>query len=214
MENLIQIVPAVLTDNRAELDKMLAVSATFTDFVQIDIMDGLFVPSQSITFKDIIDTKTKLKWEAHLMVNNPETYIADFAEAGAEQIIFHYESTNLHSKIIDMIHNAGLKAGIAINPDTSIEAIEPLTDKLDSVLFMSVIPGFYGSKFIPEVLNKIREFCQKYPNVSASIDGGIKEDNIKTVASTGVSSICVGSAVFRQEDPAASFKHLVNICNS
>jgi ribulose-phosphate 3-epimerase len=87
---------------------MLEISETFTDFVQIDIMDGLFVPSKSITAKDIAAVKTGVKWEAHLMVDNPQSYIDAFVKAGAQQIIFHYEATKSHENIIDMIHESGL----------------------------------------------------------------------------------------------------------
>ena len=213
MENKITVVPAVLTDNPQALKEMLDTAEKFTGFVQIDIMDGLFVPSKSITATDISSINTGIDWEAHLMVNNPESYIDDFARAGARQIIFHYEATESHRNIIDMIHAAGLKAGVAINPDTGISVLTPVINKLDSVLFMSVIPGFYGSKFIPEVLDKITDFRSKYPDIHTGIDGGIKESNIAVVAGTGVNSICVGSAVFCQDNPAQSFKRMESLCN-
>jgi ribulose-phosphate 3-epimerase len=214
LNNKIVVVPAVLTDNPESLKDMLETAETFTGFVQIDIMDGSFVPSKSISAADISAVKTGINWEAHLMVNNPESYIDDFACAGARQIIFHYEATGSHENIVDIIHKAGLKAGIAVNPDTGIAVLTPLVHKLDSVLFMSVIPGYYGSKFIPEVLDKIRDFRNKYPDVSTGIDGGIKENNIEIVAKTGVNSICVGSAVFCQDNPAQSFKRLESLCNT
>ncbi|MDD4923447.1 MAG: ribulose-phosphate 3-epimerase [Dehalococcoidales bacterium] len=214
MDKKITVVPAVLTDNPQSLKDMLGIAATFTGFVQIDIMDGLFVPSKSITATDICIVKTGLKWEAHLMVNNPENLVDDFASAGAQQIIFHYEATESHGNIIDMVHGAGLKAGIAVNPDTDISVLDPLINKLDSVLFMSVVPGYYGSKFIPEVLDKITDFRNKYPHIYTGIDGGIKENNIATVAKTGVNSICVGSAVFCQDNPAQSYRRLESLCNT
>jgi ribulose-phosphate 3-epimerase len=214
LDNKIAVVPAVLTDNPQSLKDMLETAETFTGFVQIDIMDGLFVPSKSISAADISAVNTKINWEAHLMVNDPESYIDDFVKAGAQQIIFHYEATKSHKKIIDMIHEKGLKAGIAVNPDTGISVLAPLINKLDSVLFMSVIPGYYGSKFIPGVLDKIIAFRNIYPDVRTGIDGGIKENNIEIVAKTGVNSICVGSAVFCQENPAQSFKRLEKLCNA
>jgi ribulose-phosphate 3-epimerase len=213
LDDKVKVVPAVLTENPQALKEMLVIAKTFTDFVQIDIMDGLFVPSKSISAEDIANVKPGLKWEAHLMVNNPQTYIDDFIEAGAHQIIFHYEATESHLETIDKIHAAGLKAGVAINPDTDIALLKPLVKRLDSVLFMSVIPGFYGSKFIPDVLYKIVDFHKKYPQIYTGIDGGIKENNILEVAATGVNSICVGSAVFCRENPAESYRHLVSICN-
>ena len=214
MKSKIQVVPAILTDEPNSLRDMLSVAETFTDFVQIDIMDGAFVSSKSITAQDIFEVNPSLKWEAHLMINNPEMYVNDYARAGAQKIIFHYEATQSHDKIINTIHNAGLQAGMAINPDTEISTLDSLVKDLDSVLFMSVIPGYYGSKFIPEVLNKIRAFCNKYPNVPVGIDGGIKENNIETVAKSGVNYICVGSAVFCQDNPAESYYRLQKLFNA
>jgi ribulose-phosphate 3-epimerase len=211
--NKVNVVPAVLTDNPEALKEMLGVAQAFTNFVQIDIMDGLFVPSKSISAEDIANVKSGLKWEAHLMVNNPQIYIEDFVKAGAYQIIFHCEATESHSELIDKIHSAGIKAGVAINPDTDTALLDPLINKLDSVLFMSVIPGFYGSKFIPGVLEKIIKFRKQYPSIQTGIDGGIKENNILEVAKTGVNSICVGSAIFCQENPAESYHRLLSICN-
>jgi ribulose-phosphate 3-epimerase len=213
LKSKIRIVPSVLTDNPETLKDMLYRSETFTDFVQIDIMDGRFVPSKSITLKDIAGVKTGLKWEAHLMVKNPENYIEGFAKAGAQQIIFHYEATETPESLISIIKNPGVKAGIAVNPETPISVLFPLIDKIDSVLFMSVIPGFYGSKFIPEVLGKITEFHSLYPQIQTGIDGGVKEANISLVAKTGVNSICVGSAVFCQENMAESYRRLEKIGN-
>lgn len=213
MKNKVNVVPAVLTDNPEALKEMLGVAQIFTDFVQIDIMDGLFVPSQSISAEDIANIKPGLKWEAHLMVNNPQSYIKDFVKAGAHQIIFHYEADVSHADLIDKIHASGIKAGVALNPDTDIALLDPIMKKLDSVLFMSVIPGFYGSKFISGVLEKIVKFRKQYPSIQTGIDGGIKETNILEVAKTGVNSICVGSAVFCQENPAESYHRLLSICN-
>jgi ribulose-phosphate 3-epimerase len=107
-----------------------------------------------------------------------------------------------------------MEAGIAINPETPVSLLYPLTDMLDSVLFMSVHPGFYGSTFIPEVLDKITEFHRLHPRIETGIDGGIKENNISLVAGTGVNSICVGSAIFCRKDPAAGYHRLENIANT
>jgi ribulose-phosphate 3-epimerase len=213
LKSKIQIVPSVLTDNPGTLRDMLYQSETFTDFVQIDIMDGKFVPSLSITLKDIAGVRTELKWEAHLMVKEPENYIEGFAKAGAQQIIFHYEVVKYPETLITKIKKLGTKAGIAINPETPISVLDSLVSRLDSILFMSVIPGFYGSKFIPEVLGKITEFHRLYPKMQTGIDGGIKENNISLVAQTGVNSICVGSAIFCQQNMAESYNRLEAISN-
>ena len=103
--------------------------------------------------------------------------------------------------------------GLAVNPDTSVADISPLIDELDCVLFMSVHPGFYGSKFIPKVLDKVAAFRLAYPDMEIGIDGGIKEDNIARIAMSGANSICVGSAIFCQEQPGESYNHLVSLAN-
>jgi ribulose-phosphate 3-epimerase len=208
MAKRVRIVPAILTEDPAELEKMLRLAGTFTDYAQIDIMDGKFVPSTSITYKQLATLKTKLSWEAHLMVLHPEDYLEDFRRAGARKIIFHFEATPTPRIIIRMIKRLGMQAGLAINPETPVEKFSSLVPQLDSVLFLSVNPGFYGAKFIPEVLDKITSLRQAEPNIEIGIDGGIKENNVVMIARTGVNVICVGSAIFLQPDPAASYRKL------
>ena len=203
-----RIVPAILTDDTKTLDKMVRQVETFTDFFQLDIMDGEFVPSRSINAGDVAALKTKLNWEAHLMVTDPQQYLEGFRKAGAKRVVFHYESGDYPLDVISQAKSIGLECGMAINPETDIEDIMPFVDRIDSVLFLSVTPGFYGSKFIPEVLDKIRQFRKLCPCVETGIDGGVKENNIATIASTGVDFICVGSAIFMQDNPAESFQRL------
>ncbi|MFA5309128.1 MAG: ribulose-phosphate 3-epimerase [Dehalococcoidales bacterium] len=208
MSRNVRTVPAILTDDPATLEKLVRQTESFTDFAQFDLMDGDFVPSHSISCGDIAALKTKLKWEAHLMVRHPEECLADFKKAGAGKIVFHYEATPAPQDVIRRIKTLGMKAGLAVNPETPISAFAPLLKELDSVLFLSVNPGFYGAKFIPEVLEKIVEFRRAYPQMETGIDGGVKESNIAQIARTGVNVIYVGSAIFLQPDPAASYKRL------
>lgn len=142
------------------------------------------------------------------MVLQPEDCLEDFRAAGAEKIVFHYEAAPAPDSVIRAIKKLGLGVGLAINPETPPGAIESLVNGLDSVLFLAVNPGFYGAKFIPEVLDKIRGFRRAHPGVETGIDGGVKEGNIAAIAGAGVDVIYVGSAVFLQPDPAASFHRL------
>jgi ribulose-phosphate 3-epimerase len=208
MSRTVRTVPAILTDDPEALQTMLRQTQSFTDYAQIDIMDGQFVPSRSITCEHIAGLEMKLGWEAHLMVLHPEAYLEDFQRAGAQKIVFHYEATPSPEEIISLVRERGLKVGVAVNPNTPVDAITPLADKVDSVLFLSVNPGYYGSKFIPEVLEKIAAFHKACPGVETGIDGGIKEGNIAEIARTGVDVICVGSAIFMQPDPGESFRRL------
>ena len=205
-----RIVPAILTADPAELEKMVRQAETFTEFVQIDIMDGKFVPSQSINWEDVASIKPRIGWEAHLMVEQPEEYLPGFRKAGAGKVIFHYEATDSPQAAIAGIKKLGMEAGLAVNPETPVASILPLLDGLDSMLFMSVIPGFYGSKFIPEVLDKVSELRSR-SDILTGIDGGINQSNINRVAGSGVDYICVGSAVFLQPQPAASFRRLESL---
>ncbi|MCM8831118.1 MAG: ribulose-phosphate 3-epimerase [Candidatus Omnitrophica bacterium] len=202
------IVPAILTSEPAEFKKMLKICKSFTDYVQIDIMDGIFVPSKSILPDTIEKTKTTLKSEAHLMVKNPLLWLEAFKKFGASRIIFHFEAVNNPVKVIKEIKNYGFEVGLAINPDTKISDFKHLVEKVTTVLFMSVNPGFYGSKFIPIVCEKIKKFKKLYPKKIVGIDGGIKFDNISKVISTNVEYICVGSAIFLSDNPRQAYLKL------
>jgi ribulose-phosphate 3-epimerase len=210
----IRILPAILTDNSAELEKLVRQAESFTDSAQFDIMDGQFVPSHSVSCGDIARLKTKLHWEAHLMVLRPEDCLEEFKRAGAEKIVFHYEAVQSPEKTIKAIRKLDMQAGLAVNPETPNSAINPLVKQVDSVLFLAVHPGFYGAKFIPKVLDKIVEFRKAHPDMEIGIDGGIKESNIAQVAGSGLDVICVGSAIFRQPDPAQSYRRLVELATA
>jgi ribulose-phosphate 3-epimerase len=203
-----KIVPAVLTDDPSALETMLHQAETFTNYVQIDIMDGRFVPSHSITWEQLDRLRIKVGWEAHLMVQQPERLIPGFHQAGARKLIFHYEATESPDEIIALGRSLGVKVGLAVNPETAIATVQPLVDRVDSVLLMTVHPGFYGSQFLPEVMDKVAELRLVRPNLEIGIDGGVKESNITRIVRSGVDVIYVGSAVFLQPDPGKSYRHL------
>lgn len=208
MNRPIRVVPAILTNDPKALETMVRQAETFTTYVQFDIMDGQFVPSQSITLEHLVSLSVKLRWEAHLMVLHPEDYLQGFRQAGAQKIVFHYEATSSPRELISMVRDAGLSVGLAVNPDTANSTILPLVDEVDSVLFLTVNPGFYGSKFIPEVMDKVAELRRIRPEVEIGVDGGIKESNIAPIARAGVDVIYVGSAIFLQTQPGECFRYL------
>jgi ribulose-phosphate 3-epimerase len=214
MSSNIRIVPAILTNDPVKLETLARQAEAFTDFAQVDIMDGKFVPSKSVTCAQVAAVKIKLDWEAHVMIFHPEDCLADFHRAGAKKVVFHYEATSEPEKIIGQIRKLGLKAGLAVNPETPIPSFAPLVNKVDSVLFLSVHPGFYGAAFIPAVLDKIKDFRKAYPGVEIGIDGGVKEDNIVKIAWSGVDVICIGSALFRAPQPAEAYKKLEALVKS
>ena len=142
------------------------------------------------------------------MVLHPEDCLADFHRAGAEKIVFHHEATPAPQKIIWQVRKLGIKVGLAVNPETPLTAITSLVKEVDSVLFLAVHPGFYGAAFLPEVLDKIAAFRKTFTSIEIGIDGGVKEDNIAKIARSGVDVICIGSALFRQPQPAAAYRKL------
>ena len=205
---LTKVVPTILTNDPAVLETMIRQAESFTNYVQLDIMDGQFVPSHSITWEHLTNLPTKLSWEVHLMVLHPENHLQGFHQAGAQKIIFHYEATPSPRENIARARELGLGVGLAINPETTVSTILPLVDEVDSVLLMTVNPGFYGSKFIPEVMDKVAELRNVRPNMEIGIDGGVKESNITQIVRAGVDVIYVGSAIFLQPQPGESFRHL------
>jgi len=208
MTRLTQVVPAILTNDPVVLETMIRQAESFTNYVQLDIMDGQFVPSRSITWKHLANLPIKLGWEAHLMVLRPEEYLPRFHQAGARKVIFHYEATSSPQEVITRARELGLGVGLAINPETTVSTIIPLADEVDSVLLMTVNPGFYGSKFLPEVMDKVAELRKARPDMEIGADGGAKESNITQIAKAGVDVIYVGSAIFLQPQPGESFRRL------
>lgn len=213
MSRTIRTAPAILCDDPQAFSKMVAQAGTFTDFAQIDIMDGIFVPSKSITCADVSAVKIELTWEVHLMVVNPEDCLAGFRDAGAFKAVVHYEAVPDPAATINHIKSLGMKAGLAVNPGTANDAVAPFADMLDSVLFMSVNPGYYGAPFIPEVLDKVRDLRQRFPDMEIGLDGGVNKKTIPEIVQSGVDVIYIGSAVFRQPDPGQAFRRLTALAN-
>ncbi len=203
-----KIVPAILTNDPADLEVKIRQAEQFTDIAQIDIMDKKFVASTSIKSRDLKKIKTNLYLEVHLMVNSPETYFKRFKEAGAKRIIFHYEANTNNAdieKFIKELREMDISPGIAINPVTPVASVEPFFPKIDMLLLMAVNPGFYGAPFIPKVLDKAREISKMEKNFILSLDGGVKLDNFKEIVSAGIEQIDIGSAIFKG-NPRENYK--------
>jgi ribulose-phosphate 3-epimerase len=187
---------------------MVRQAESFATYVQLDIMDGRFVPSRSISYQDLAAIPIRVAWEAHLMVLNPEGYFEGFRQAGAKRVVFHCEATDSPQRAVSRARSLGLGVGVALKPETPVSDILHLVDEVDSVLFLTVNPGFYGSEFIPGVLDKVADLRKAKPELEIGVDGGIKESNIGEVARLGVDIICVGSAIFKDPQPAESFRRL------
>lgn len=209
MTRLSKLVPAILTEDPKALKTMVHQAESFASYVQFDIMDGQFVPPRSITYQDLMALPIKISWEAHLMVERPEDYLENFMEVGAQKVVFHYEATSSPRTVISRARELGLDVGLAINPETDVPIFLPLVDEVDSILFLTVHPGSYGSQFIPDVLDKVVELRRSQPTIEIGVDGGIKENNIMQVARVGTDVLYVGSAIFLQSKPAEKYYGLL-----
>ncbi|MDD3295876.1 MAG: ribulose-phosphate 3-epimerase [Candidatus Omnitrophica bacterium] len=207
------IVPALLTNDVKKLEEMLDVCAGFTDYAQIDIMDGEFVPSLSIGKPELEGLKLPLSCEAHLMVSRPLDWLKALKKIGIKKVIYHFEIQADHKFILSEIKKEGLGLGIAVNPATKISEFKFLLEYVDTILFLAVNPGFYGSPFIPEILEKVKFFKDEFPGIQSGIDGGVKLDNLLAVKACGVDYICVGSAILKEKSPKEAFEKFQRVFN-
>lgn len=203
-----RVVPAVLSNDEEGLASLLALSATFAPYVQIDFMDGRFVPSVSASPELLETIGLPVEAEAHLMVERPERHFASLARAGVIKVIPHLEALAEPLAVRDAARGCGLLFGVAVNPGGDYKTLGKIAGGLDSVLFMTVTPGFYGSPFLPEVLADVRAFAKEHPGVRIGVDGGAGAGNLLQIAEAGADDICVGSAIFRASDPGAAFVRL------
>lgn len=185
-------------------------------WIHIDVMDGVFVPNISFGFpvmKPIRKASDKVL-DVHLMIVDPEKYVARFAEAGADIVTFHYEATQTPREAIRLIRESGAKVGISIKPKTPVEVLRELLPEVDLVLVMSVEPGFGGQSFIEGSTDKVRELRKMIDeaglNVTIEIDGGVSAANARELYEAGCDALVAGSAVFKAADPEAAILKILN----
>ncbi len=202
-----KIAPSIIAADFTKLNSEIKkVEEAGVDLIHLDIMDGIFVPN--ITFGPMIvaaiSKMTKLELDAHLMIVKPEKYFARFIECGAKWLSFHIETVKDVKKSIDFLKKKECHPGIAVNPETSLKRVLKYIDKLDYLLIMTVHPGFYGQKFIPEVLKKIeqaRDFIDKHRlRCLIQVDGGINVENAPIVARAGADILVAGAGIFKTKD--------------
>ena len=214
----IKVAPSILSADYINLQKDIElIESAGAEFVHIDVMDGMFVPSISYgpAWVKALRPVTDMVLDVHLMVEQPERYIDVFAEAGSDIIGVHYEATPHIHRALQQIKNHGIKAEVVINPGTSVAAIEPVLHMVDQVLVMTVNPGFGGQKFLPETLEKIARLAEikreKGYDYDIEIDGGANDKTTKLAYEAGATVAVAGSYVFDKVDPAAKIARLKEV---
>lgn len=201
------IAPSILSADFSRLgEEIKAVEAAGADWIHVDVMDGHFVPNITIgpLVVEAVRKTTKLPIDVHLMIENPQNFVADFAKAGADYISVHAEEGYHLDRTLNLIKENGAKAGIALNPATPLSAIETVFEQADYILIMTVNPGFGGQKFIPYCKEKIKNLKlmieRSGKKILIEIDGGVKPDNIGELAKLGTDVFVAGSAIFGQDN--------------
>lgn len=211
----VRIAPSILSADFARLaDEVGLVEQGGADLLHVDVMDGHFVPNLTVgpLVVEALRKVTKLPLDCHLMITNPDAYIGEFADAGADYLTVHVEACPHLHRTVQAIKERGVKAGVTLNPATSLMTLEEIVSDADLVLIMSVNPGFGGQAFIPSSLRKIARARQLIDHAQShallEVDGGIKPDNAASVVEAGADILVAGSAVFCGNDYAATIRAL------
>lgn len=200
------VIPSLIAKSQRELDKRIRKVRDVAELFQLDIMDNRFVPNSSLNFD--FQVQDDLRFEAHLMVKDPIAWVEKLGE-NVETILVHAECCNDIETTIQSL-KGNKKIGLALNPGTSLEGLEGILDKLDQVLVLTVIPGFYGSPFLPETLEKVTELRQMKPDLDIEVDGGMNLENIKLANEAGANMFVSGSYLMLSKEVEETMNELMD----
>lgn len=203
------IIPAIIAKNEEELKTRILKVKDYVELIQLDFMDGRFVPNESINF-DFKVPETNCKFEAHLMIENPDLWI-EKNHKKVDTVLVHFESLKDPKKTIDLIKKYDKKAGFVLNPETEIDEIKDYIEDLGQILIMTVKPGFYGSKFLPEMEEKIKKLRKIAPDIDIEVDGGISDKTIEIVNKAGANMFVSGSYIVKSDDVKKRVDTLKNL---
>jgi len=211
----VEIAPSILASDFTKLgDEIRRVEEGGADVIHVDVMDGHFVPNISIGVPvvEALRKATRLPLDVHLMIENPELYISEFVHAGANRVLIHQEATVHLDRALAMVREHGAEAGAVINPATPVAMLSEVLDKADTILVMSVNPGFGGQKFIPGAIEKIRqlnEWRSRYNcEFRIEVDGGVDRENVAELAKAGANTFVAGTSIFHTPDVVAATREL------
>ena len=220
MARIIEILPSILSADMARLaEAMDTVKAGGASVLHVDVMDGHFVPNITIGPPVVksLRAATDLLLDVHLMIENPDLYIADFIRAGADFVSVHQEAVTHLDRSINLIQSNGAEAGVVINPATPVETLSLAIEIVDYVLVMTVNPGFGGQTFIPYTLNKVRQLDQarreRALDFRIEVDGGLTPENVAEAVRAGADWIVAGSSVFHSDDPGQTVAQMRRLAN-
>lgn len=207
------IVPAILANNFTDFKETLTKISPHFSSIQIDVIDGIFLPNKTFSEREELkDLNSEAYFELHLMVKDPLAEITAWEnDDNVTSVVFHIEAGANVEECIKLIRQNNWKTGIALNPETPIEKIMPYVNLVDEILFMTVHPGQQGAAFVPEVLEKIKEFKKLGLAVTISADGGINKNTIKDVVAAGAEKFYIGGAITRAEDVEVAHEELINV---